>query len=211
MIILDILGEKFSLPESWDDITLGDFQKISKIRNENDIENSMELIHFLTNIHMDVIRSMDISSFREINNVLLFLYGEPVSLNEKIEDCYIGEDRYIMKDFTKLNMGDYISLETILDNGKEAIDNMHLLLAILMKKEGEEELNYDTLDERGELFKKMPFPSMNKIIIFFYLLENLSLNHMKVYLEKEEMMLEMMTRKQISKQYYQKSMSGFQL
>ena len=87
----------FTLPESWDEITIDDFIKLFNIDRTglSDVELAVKTIALLTNMDEEIIMTMDFKDFEKVANVLLFTTKDVEPTNS---DFILNEDeKYYIK------------------------------------------------------------------------------------------------------------------
>jgi hypothetical protein len=162
----------FTLPESWDEITIDDFIKLFNIDRTglSDVELAVKTIALLTNMDEEIIMTMDFKDFEKVANVLLFTTKDVEPTNS---DFILIEDEkyYIKNDFSKLTMGEVISIETLLQSADGNLFKvMDKLLCVFLRKKnekGELETFKGHFMDRAEMFKKAPISRVYNVFSFF--------------------------------------------
>lgn len=185
MIELKLENKTHLLPTSWEEVTLEKFQKICKLNTTNKLNYYVQLLNIFTEIDEKILINLKANQFKEIIKELDFIF------NEKLEDVFvnnfkIGEDKYVLKDFNTLTLGEQVSLETLIEKN-DNIQNAHYFFAILFKKNNEEELNFDELEDRANSIKEnLSITQINKVLIFFFNCVKTYISNMKNFLEYKE-------------------------
>ena len=177
MIILnlEIDGEEksYEIPTSWSEVTVGqaaDIQNIS-VENLTIIEKIVKILTILTpGISEDDIMLMSPEQFNQISEQLTFIsneiQGEPVNFL-----TIGGEEYFVKKDFTKLTMGEIISVDTIMkqtDNDiTRALPKMLCIFLRKKKENGELESFKSSFMQREEMFKGVIITDVAKLFDFF--------------------------------------------
>lgn len=163
---------EFNLPENWDEVTIGDFVKLFSFEREglNSVELSVKIINVLTDIDENLIMMMDVKDFEKLAEVFAFTSKELKPINvESIE--LEGETYYLKNDFSKLTMGEVISIETILQSADGNLFKvMDKLLCIFLRKKKENgnlEAFKGEFMNRVNLFRKAPISKVYNIFSFF--------------------------------------------
>lgn len=165
--------KEFTLPESWDDVNIGDFCNLFAFERQglNEIELVVESIHQLIGIERDLIYNMEMKDFQTIAAKLNFLTTEmkPKEVVDYVE--LDGEKYYIKKDFNSLTMGEVISIETIFSEADNNLFKvMDKLLCVFLRKKkdnGKLENFKGEFMQRQELFRKAPVTSVYNVFNFF--------------------------------------------
>lgn len=156
-----------TIPTSWDELTLKQYQEIERYYEDKDKEFDVrEVLHIFTNRTMDEINAMPLDILDILLDKLSFItqskpHPEP---SNKIE---IDGEVYMVNTMEKMKTGEYISTQTVLKADKH---NYAAILAILCRKEGEiydSNFEANVLNSRIELFEKQPITKILPIITFF--------------------------------------------
>jgi hypothetical protein len=164
--------KEFTLAENWDELTIGDFVKLFSFEREglNSVELSVKIINVLTDIDENLIMMMDVKDFETLTEVFSFTSKELTPINvESVE--LEGETYYLKNDFSKLTMGEVISIETILQSADGNLFKvMDKLLCIFLRKKkdnGKLEAFKGEFMDRVNLFKKAPISKVYNVFSFF--------------------------------------------
>jgi len=188
MITIKISDEKYSLPESWDDVKLGQFQAVNKIEydKEKPFDYYINLINIFTGIPYETILQINKTQFIQMVNVLSFTVKVEVN-GDYTKEFSIGTDTYKLKDFTKLTMGEFISLEMLINDGLWV--NVHKMLVVLFKK-NDEDFNTDKIEEYSKVFQdELSITTLIKVVTFFLLIEERYTKLTHLYLAKKKLKL----------------------
>jgi len=136
MLIIEIDNKEYELAESWDDITVAKFEKISKHNGflseyKSKLLFGLELYAILLDCDVDVIRKLDRASYEELNELTKWLSTD-LPENE-LGDFNINGEKYVaIKEFNQLTMGESISLEMMINESDE-FNIFSALLPILIR------------------------------------------------------------------------------
>lgn len=177
---------KWTVPTSWEEITLKQFQEIEKYYSNKDKDFDIrEVLHIFTNKTEDEINSLPITFTNEIMNKLMFLKDKP---NDYEPSNFIEIDgvRYGINVMENLKTGEYVAIDTILKNDPHDYIS---IFAVLCRKDGEifdSKFEAEEFDKRVELMGKQPAIKMLPLIAFFFNLYILRMTHSQLYSEVEE-------------------------
>jgi hypothetical protein len=163
---------EYTLPESWDDVTIDEFVKIFSFdRNDlTPIELSVKVINILTGIDEEIILMIDVDTFNTLNELLKFTAKDVVAVNSEYVELD-GDKYYLKSDFSKLTMGEIISVETLLQSADGNLFKvMDKLLCVFLRKKkqnGKLETFKGEFMDRTELFRKAPISKVYNIFSFF--------------------------------------------
>jgi hypothetical protein len=163
---------KCNIPESWADVTVGDYMEISKLDNtgKTDIELLVSILTILLGIEDELIYMLPVAEFNRVAAYLKFT-------NEKIETSNVdyieldGEKYFLKKDFEQLTMGETVSIELLLEKNDNKVETaMNQLLCIFLRKKkenGKLETFKNSFMERAEQFKKISIIDVHNLFLFF--------------------------------------------
>ena len=177
------------LPESWDEISVDDYQRLfnKDFATLPAIQQTLHIITSLTKLPEDVVLLLPIDEFKSMVEKIRFVYGEI----EKVDVEYIeinDEKYYLYTDYSSLTTGEIISLDTLLESNSGNINRClsDILCLFLRKKKdnGKLEKFSTTLFERKEMFSKLPINQVYHLIIFFLDTKNISKVNTRDYTEE---------------------------
>jgi len=169
--------QSFNVPENWDEVTVEQFMELVELQNnakeeKNPLNTVIKMTHIMTGIPMDIIEMVPVDQFHLIQDTLLYT-KEEVNI-EKSDYVEIDGDTYWVKnDFNKLTMGETITIETLIkDTPNENVMNVFdkLLTVFLRKKTKKgnlESFKSSFLEERVEVFRRLPISQVYAIMVFF--------------------------------------------
>lgn len=199
MINLKLEDKVYKLPESWEEVSLGQFQLISNIVFETKLQYAINIFHILTGLEEKYILTIDKNQFSKILETLNFINNQ--NFKEEVKkEFIIDNDKYIFKNLYDLTLGEVISIETLIEKSPNNIILVcHEILAVLYKKEGEE-FDASLIESRGKLFKeKLMIDEFYKVITFFLLLEMEYLKVMKGFSENQKIKMKMMGKNKLQR------------
>jgi hypothetical protein len=179
---------EFNLPQSWDEVSIGEFVKIFSFEREglSMIEVVVETISLLSGVPQEKFYMLPVNEFQKLAEELAFVNTElkGVDVDFIVLD---GEEYWLKKDFSSFTMGEVISIETILEQGGNNLFKvMDKLLCIFLRKKkenGKLEAFTGEFMARAELFKTTPVSSVLNIFNFFLNGGSSLLNNMNPSLE----------------------------
>jgi hypothetical protein len=163
---------EYTLPDNWDEVTIGDFIKLFSFEREglNSVELSVKIINVLTDIDEDLIMMMNVSDFERLAEVFSFTAKDLKPTNVSSIELE-GETYYLKNDFSKLTMGEIISIETLLQSADGNLFKvMDKLLCIFLRKKkenGKLEAFKGEFMDRTELFRNAPITKVYNVFSFF--------------------------------------------
>ena len=177
------------VPNSLDEITLGQYQKYLKIQDNNEDENflAIKMIEIFCGLKGDTILAMRAKSIKDITEVLVDMFNEKPLLVKKFKMNNI-EYGFIpmLEDMT---FGEYVDLDTYIGD----FENIHKAMAVLYRPvkqtHKEKYLIEDYIAADNDIMKDMPMDAVLSSILFFYHLGIDLSQVMLSYLQEEEMTL----------------------
>lgn len=183
MIIIELEGKEYRMPESWTEVKLETFEKIVKHISvlsdyKSQYQYAIELFSILTDAPTDDLYGMTKASFEELSKRCEWASGDVEATDVKswvIE----GEEFMAVKDLNSLTMGDTISLELTIQNSQswELLTNILPILIrkvkVISKPDGEvkkvpEKFDADNYEETKQLFRKhLNVADVNQLKDFF--------------------------------------------
>ena len=177
---------KWTVPTSWEELTLKQFQEIEKYYSNKDKDFDIrEVLHIFTNKTEDEINALPIVFTNELMNKLMFLKDKPKDY-EPSNFIEIDGVRYGINIMEKLKTGEFVAIDTILKNDPHDYVS---IFAVLCRKDGEifdSKFEAEEFDKRVELMGKQPAIKMLPLIAFFFNLYVVRKTHSLLYSEVEE-------------------------
>ncbi len=160
---------EWTVPSSWNDVTLKMFSELERYYSEQVEEkqfDAREVLHILCNKSIDEVNALPMEFTERILEKLDWLqkapeYGEPTNKMK------INGETYIANTQEKLKTGEYVSLDTIMKQDKH---NYAAMLAIMCRKEGEaydSHFENEVLGDRIKLFERIPMMDAMRVVFFF--------------------------------------------
>tara|TARA_B100000424_G_scaffold260278_1_gene243963 strand:- start:1968 stop:2606 length:639 start_codon:yes stop_codon:yes gene_type:complete len=190
----DLETKWYSVPNTWDDLTLDKYMICMKhLKNvDHNHDALLELIYHLSGIPKKTLYNMTITDVQKIVNVVKdFLQTVPTDKLKhivKIDGVKYGFNPKLRD----ISLGEFVDIEHCIKEGM--YDNLHTLLSILyrpvVKQKGDKYTieEYEPSDVRADLFKKnMTVKDFNGASVFFYDLGIQLLDTMSQYLKMEVM------------------------
>lgn len=176
----------WTVPTSWDELTLKQFQEIEKYYSDKDKDFDIrDVLHIFTNKTEDEINALPIVFTNELMNKLMFLKDKPKDY-EPSNFIEIDGVRYGINVMEKLKTGEFVAIDTILKNDPHDYIS---IFAVLCRKDGEiydSKFEAEEFDKRVELMGKQPAIKMLPLIAFFFNLYIVRMTHSQLYSEVEE-------------------------
>lgn len=154
-----------NVPKDWNDITLKQFQDLSRLYKSEENISDAKLIAFFTNCKEDYVKDAPVAVISEVMNYLSFIN---TSISDEVKNTITYEEyTYKINSEEELKFGEYVDVQTVLQNDS---DNFAAVLGIICRKENEvydDDFISMTLPNRIEMFENMPITNVQPLINFF--------------------------------------------
>ena len=182
---------KLSVPDSWNEVTLDQFQEINSLSSENE-ERNLDIISIFLNEDPEIIRKLDPITY---NRLLVLLQWSNTMPSDAVYKPIIevnGVQYGIISKLNEMSIGEWWDIEEFI---KEPIQNLHKILSILYRplitafndRDRMIEI-YDAkvMERQAELFKhNVMITDVYGALFFFALIKKQYLKIMQEYLEVE--------------------------
>lgn len=172
---------KVSIPESWEEVTLFQWQEIMKIQENGKINDIRDLLAILTGKDKDYINELPAEFVESLLARLVFMNQDP-QFGEPSNKIKIGKEEYLINYLEKLKFGEYVDVNSTMDADKF---NYAAFLAILCRKKDEkynDEFIANELDKRIQMFGNLTIIEVMPLVSFFLQLGNASQSYSPDYL-----------------------------
>ena len=157
----------WTVPSSYEEITLKQFQELTKYYSDKDKKFDVrDVIHILCNKTIDEVNALPMEFAEKILSKLVFLQEQP-KYGEPTTNITIDGELYSISIMQKMKTGEYLSVDNIL---KSDSTNFAAILAVLCRKEGEiydSTFEAEKFEKRVEMFEKIPMLEAMRVINFF--------------------------------------------
>ena len=179
------LGE-WSVPSSWDDVTLKQFQEVQKFYKDKDRTfNVKEVLHLFTNHSEDDIYALPIQFAEKLLEHMMFMEKEP-NWGEPTNKIVIDGEEYKIHFENQLKTGEYVAADAVI---KADDTNYAAILGILCRKEGEiydSKFENEVLPSRIEMFERQSVTKVMPMVAFFLTLSSLFTMPTQLSIQLEE-------------------------
>lgn len=157
----------WTVPSSWDDITLKQFSEIEKYYSDKDKDfDAREVMHILCDKSIDEVNALPMDFSEEIMKKLMFLSEKPEE-KEPSNRIKVNGEEYIINVAEKLKTGEYIAVDTVLKSDRH---NTAAVLGILCRKKGEiydSKFENEVLQDRIKMWEEQSVVDILPLISFF--------------------------------------------
>lgn len=174
------------VPTKWEEVTLGQFEKIMTIikgEEENTSINVVSLLAILTDTDEEYINSLPAEFVESLMARLLFLSDDPTKDSDKIatSQIFIDGEMYHINYMEQMKFGEYVQVNEV--TRANPLDYSSIL-AILCRKKDErfdDDFAANQFQKRKEMFSKQPVTDIIPLIAFFLKLYVVYQEHSKAY------------------------------
>lgn len=157
----------WNCPSAWSDVTLKQYQEISKYYSDKDKDFDVrDVIHILCNKTVDEVNMLPMEFTERIMEKLLFLQEKP-QIGDSTVDITVDGVKYHINIMEHLKTGEYLASDQILHSDPF---NFAAILAILCRKDGEiydSKFEAEVFPKRLEMFENIPMIDGMRVINFF--------------------------------------------
>lgn len=192
-------NKTITLPESWDDINLGQYLEFlqTDFKDLGEIQKMTRVISILTDIEEETIQNYNLDEINYIINQLSWCYLKSDDLLKHI--VTIDNVKYgVIKNLSSIKVGEWIDIEGSMDNFK---GNLHKILSVIYRPVSKyrsdddyeiEDYDANTAKIRSELFLlKFKTSDAMSASLFFWSFVEKYLENMVEYLEQERIAIAM--------------------
>lgn len=173
---------EWTVPESWDDITLGQLIELDALNEE--VPSLTKVVSVLTGKPLDIVEQLPLQFTNAILSKMEFIKERPEI--EPSVSCEIGGERYSVNVVEDMRLGEFVAVETVLSADK---DDVAGVLAVVCRKGGEvydTEFENKVVGERKKMFLDAPCTKVLPVVAFFLLRWELSENCSRRYSAMKE-------------------------
>lgn len=164
---IKIKNESYSLPTSWDEITVNQLVKIEQLNQEEVSLNKMtKIASILVDVEEDTLLNIEIADYMVLLQDISELMGSTSPSSKFQPKITLDGVTYEAKEVSEWNTREFTDFDTLSTDKT----NLPLLLALIYRVEGEEltSENYTTtIKERAKKFENLPASVAIGAISFF--------------------------------------------
>ena len=151
---------KIKVPESWEDIPLGDYEQVYNLKPDTNRER-VALIAKICKIDADTLLSWPAEIFNLIVGCVGFLYEDNPVTPSQI--CEIDGIKYIVPVEDELSLGAWVDVDEVQKAGVNVLSNV---LAIVCRPAGET-YDYKNNEQRRAMYATQPTSNVLGVMAFF--------------------------------------------
>lgn len=158
---------KWVVPQSWNEITLKQYQDICKYYSDKEKNFDVrDVIHILCDKTIDEVNTLPIEFTEKIMEKLMWLNEKP-EVGEPTISLKINGETYSINIMETMKTGEYLAVDTVLRSDSR---NFSAILAILCRKNGEiydSTFEAEKVNDRVKMFENVPMMDAVRVIDFF--------------------------------------------
>ena len=163
----------FDIPQGWEDVTIGTYEKLANIdkTNENEFQMAIDVLCAISGMSLDDAYALPVDRMPDILEHITFTNTEIKPTDKEYIEIH-GDKYYLKKDFNQLTNGEVISLELLNKKYENNIEKgMGEMLCIFLrqkKENGNLEGFKNSFMERVEMFSdKVSIADVYNMFLFF--------------------------------------------
>lgn len=164
------------IPQSWSEVTLGEYERWSRYQLEED-SNYLQLVAAICKIDVGLLMDISVDEFGVIRDALRFMTETGVDASPQIE---VGGQVYTVSPSDKLTLGEWVDIDTIMAGDSDT--KMSEMLAVVCRPVGEK-YDPDKAVARSDIFRRLTCDKALAPINFFLLRKKKSDEILNLYSE----------------------------
>lgn len=157
----------WNLPLSWNDVTLKQWQEVSKYYNEHEKADIRDIVHIMAGKTVDEVNELPIDFLEIILGKLSFMTESPNDNVEPTNKIEVDGEVYMVNTQNKMKTGEYVQSDSVI---KQDPYNFAAILAIVCRKEGEvydAKFENEVLEDRIKMFENISVMKAIPVMSFF--------------------------------------------
>lgn len=157
---------KLSIPNTLNEITLGQYQEFSKLDLKKEAEVQSKMIEIFCKVPKEVVRSMKASDITEICTIINAMFDVEHILINRFE--LNGVEYGFIPDLENISFGEYVDLDTFMGEDENLHRAMNVLYRPIDLKQGQRYTLKEYDPDTNEQAKDYPLNACFGAMIFFY-------------------------------------------
>jgi hypothetical protein len=167
------------IPQSWSEITLGDYEQWSLYQTDSG-NGYLQLMAAICKIDIAVLKNISVDEFEVIRDTLRFVSETEVEPSPQIE---IGGQQFSVSPSDKLTLGEWVDIDTIM--ASDSHTKISEMLAVVCRPAGED-YDPEKSQSRYDLFRSLTCDKALAPVNFFLLRKKKSDEILNLYSEVVE-------------------------
>jgi hypothetical protein len=183
---------KLIVPESWNDITVKQYQKFMKILEieKEEHEKTIDIVSVFCNVDKKLLKKFKMKDLNKISSIITSMTKEdPSSIKMKKNIKFDGDEYGVIPNMANMTTGEFVDLESYCE---DSVKNLHKIMSVLYRKQKEgvdywgryQVEEYDSTPEKHSLMLDLPMNYALGVLNFFFHLGDKLLKDSDSYLMK---------------------------
>ena len=157
---------KLNIPTTLNEITLGQYQKFSKLDVTNESEIQSKMIEIFCEVPSIVVRNMKATDIVDICNILNNMFD---TKHQLINSFKIGKQEYaFIPSLEDMSFGEYVDLDTFIGDNDNLHRAMNVLYRPISQRQGDRYKIKDYDPDLSEDAQNYPLDAVLGAMVFFY-------------------------------------------
>ena len=157
---------KLNIPTTLNEITLGQYQKFSKLDVTNESEIQSKMIEIFCEVPSVVVRNMKATDIVDICNILNNMFD---TKHQLINSFKIGKQEYgFIPSLEDMSFGEYVDLDTFIGDNDNLHRAMNVLYRPISQRQGDRYKIKDYDPDLSEDAQNYPLDAVLGAMVFFY-------------------------------------------
>lgn len=161
---------QLTIPNSLNEVTLGQYQEYLKLENLSELELSFKMIEIFCKIDSKAVRSLRAIDVKDIAQIITEMFESNPSLVHSFKSN--GIEYGFITNLDEMTFGEYIDLDTYIGDWENIEKAMGVLYRPIKHRKGSRYVIEDYEAKDVEHLKDMPLDAVLGSILFFYHLGN---------------------------------------
>tara|TARA_R110001583_G_scaffold59734_1_gene177590 strand:+ start:119 stop:688 length:570 start_codon:yes stop_codon:yes gene_type:complete len=183
---------KLTVPESWNDITVRQYQKFTKILKlqQEERQRTIDIVSVFCNVDKKLLKKFKMKDLDKISNIIVSMTKEDPSNIKMEKNIEFNSDKYgVIPNMSEMTTGEFVDLESYCE---ESTENLHKILSVLYRKQKDsvdywgryQVEDYNPSPEKHKLMLDLPMNYALGVLNFFFHLGDKLLADSDSYLMK---------------------------
>ena len=157
---------RLNIPTTLNEITLGQYQKFSKLDVTNESEIQSKMIEIFCEVPSIVVRNMKATDIVDICNILNNMFD---TKHQLINSFKIGKQEYaFIPSLQDMSFGEYVDLDTFIGDNDNLHRAMNVLYRPISQRQGDRYKIKDYDPDLSEDAQNYPLDAVLGAMVFFY-------------------------------------------
>ena len=157
---------RLNIPTTLNEITLGQYQKFSKLDVTNESEIQSKMIEIFCEVPSIVVRNMKATDIVDICNILNNMFD---TKHQLINSFKIGKQEYsFIPSLEDMSFGEYVDLDTFIGDNDNLHRAMNVLYRPISQRQGDRYKIKDYDPDLSEDAQNYPLDAVLGAMVFFY-------------------------------------------